>query len=134
MNINKAFPSKFLKADDIDGHEPVVTVKSCSMQAMEAGNDQRPVLYFEGKEKGLVLNKTNANMLVELTGSPLTEQWMGTSIKLVVIWTEFQGKPIQGIRVRPANGKPVPVQAPQPTSLPQEAGDVEQLTAEDIRF
>lgn len=127
MDINKAFPSKYLKSDDIKGHEPEVIVASCEMEKVEGG-DERPVLHFKGKDKGLIINKTNATMMVSLAGSPLTEQWTGTRVKLVVVWTEFGGKPIEGIRIRPTNNQPAQAQAPPP------APEVEPPSMDDIPF
>src|SRR5262252_5658132 len=54
MNIQQAFPSKFLKVADLAGNRPVVTIAHVTME--EIGDDSRgprPVCYFIGKEKGL---------------------------------------------------------------------------------
>jgi hypothetical protein len=49
----------------------------------------------------MVLNKTNASMLVSLFGDK-TDNWAGQPIELFSIHTEFQGKPVEGLRVRAA--------------------------------
>ena len=60
MRISSAFPSKYLKAADLQDKQ--VTVRMSHVETETIGDDDRPVLYFQGKEKGLVLNKTNANV------------------------------------------------------------------------
>jgi hypothetical protein len=45
------------------------------------GDDERPILYFGGKEKGLALNKTNANTIANVFGDD-TEDWRGGEIVL----------------------------------------------------
>lgn len=104
VNMNDAFPSKHLSAADLNGAEPTVQIRSCEME--KVGDDQRPVVYFQGKEKGLVLNKTNATAISALYG-PESGSWAGQSVVLFTIWTEYQGKPVQGLRVRaPAGAVP----------------------------
>lgn len=99
MNINDQFPSKYLKAPDLNGGEVVVTIKDCIVE--EVGDDKRPVLYFAGKEKGVVLNKTNATNISEAF-TPDTDEWVGKKVTLYTTWVDFQGKSMESIRIRPA--------------------------------
>jgi len=108
MNINEAFPSNYLKSSDLQGSTPTVTMSHVTTEKM--GDDSKLVLYFQGKEKGMVLNKTNANNIASLYG-PETEDWHGKKITLAVAWVDFQGRSVEALRVRPpANGKPAPKQ------------------------
>jgi len=97
MNINEQFPSKYLKASDLNGGKIVVTIKDCIVETL--GDDRRPVLYFAGKEKGVVLNKTNATNLSEAFG-PDTEDWTGKKVTLYVADVDFQGRSMEAIRIR----------------------------------
>lgn len=106
MNISGAFPSTYLKAADLQGRRVSVTMANVHME--DIGGEQKPILSFVGKEKGLVLNKTNANMIAEITGSEETDEWEGQTIVLYPTKTDFQGKRVDAIRVdypAPANGK-----------------------------
>ena len=58
MDINAAFPGEFLKAADLQGRQAAVVIDRVEMQ--KVGDDHKPVAYFQGKDRGLVLNKTNA--------------------------------------------------------------------------
>ena len=98
MNINNVFPSKYLKADDLQGRKLKLRIASCVME--EIGNDTKPVLYFDGKEKGLVLNKTKAGILAS-SYSPETEGWMGKEIAIYPTKVNFQGQMVDAIAVEP---------------------------------
>lgn len=96
-NINDAFPSKYLKASDLQGRQ--VTVKMDRAEYETIGDDRKLILYFQGKEKGMVLNKTNANNIGFIYG-PNTDDWHGAEITLFEAMVDFQGKTVPAIRVR----------------------------------
>lgn len=100
MNIDAAFPSDYLKASDIpQGRRATVVIENVTIENIGKTKDQRPVVYFQGKEKGLVLNKTNARMISAITGSGETEHWRGRQIALYSTIVEYQGKPVPALRV-----------------------------------
>jgi hypothetical protein len=97
MRISSAFPSQYLAASDLQGRSVVVTMAHVSME--KVGNDQKPILYFQGKEKGMVLNKTNATKISEMFGDD-TENWTGCKIVLYEAMVDFKGDTVAAIRVR----------------------------------
>jgi len=97
MIIDTVFPSKYLKAADLQGKRLTVTIAVVAMETI--GSDRRAVVYFQEIEKGLVLNKTNANMIKEITGSGETGNWIGTKIVLYPTRVDFQGRRVDSIRV-----------------------------------
>lgn len=101
MNIDSAFPSNYLKATDIGDATPTVTIKEVVMEKL--GEDTRPVMYFVGKDKGVVLNKTNATNIREAYGAD-TDEWTGKKVTLFTAWVDFQGRSVEAIRMRPARG------------------------------
>lgn len=137
-NIQDAFPSKFLKASDLAGAEPVVTMDHVAFEPVGRDKEMKAVLYFVGKEKGLVLNKTNANKITELAKSGITEEWEGQKIRLYATETNFGGETVDCIRVKAAvklapNGRPIqrPVAPPPP---PVEVGGDHDIEDETIPF
>jgi len=100
-NIETLFPSRWLKASDLQGKEPVVTVKTVKYEPVGQKQEMKAVVYFERVAKGLVLNKTNANRITQIAGSGVTEEWAGVQIKLFATMVEFQGEPTEAIRIRP---------------------------------
>ena len=105
MKMSDAFPSAFLKAADLKGRAVRVTIAGVSVEKI--GDDTKPIVHFVGKEKGLVLNKTNSNRIVEATGSDETDDWDGWSVTLYPCKVDFQGKRVDAIRVddRPGSSK-----------------------------
>lgn len=129
-NINDAFPSKYLKAGDLKGRSIVVTIDRVEMEAVGQEKQIKPVLYFAGKEKGMVLNKTNTNKIMQLTESPVTEDWKGMAILLYPTETSYQGEQVDCIRVK---GVPAGAKRPTPAPPPPEP-EAAPLTDDDIPF
>lgn len=130
-NINDAFPSNYLKASDLQGSQPVVVIDRVEFEAVGREKEMKPILYFAGKEKGLVLNKTNAKNVAGLTGSYETNDWKGFSIRLYPTHVEFQGETVEAIRIKaaPPNGH-----APAAVRRPVEHPPAEPITDDDIPF
>lgn len=133
-NINDAFPSKYLKASDLQGRETTVTMDRVEYEPVGQKREMKAVLYFQGKDKGVVLNKTNANKITEIVGSALTEDWHGHRIKLYPTETQFAGDMVDCIRIRPANGAAMRMTKPAPPPPPIAHDDSDPLTDDDIPF
>jgi hypothetical protein len=132
MNIDQAFPSQYLKASDLAGAQPIVTIERLEFEPVGQKKEMKPILYFTGKDKGMVLNKTNARNIAHLVGTGETDEWVGARIRLYSANVEFQGEMVDSIRVKaapPANwtgeAKQAPV-APPPVKAP--------ISDEDIPF
>ncbi len=97
MNINDAFPSNYVKCCDLQGRDVTVTINKVVMEKL--GDDDKPVIYFQGTYKGLALNKTNASRIGNMLGLD-TDQWLGQVITLYPTETEFRGDIVACIRVR----------------------------------
>lgn len=117
MKGNDFFSGKSLKAEDLNGREPVVTISKVTTQVFDDGS-RKPIIHFEGKEKTLVCNRTNWNSIVEITGEDDSDNWTGCRIKLIVARVDFQGKRVPAIRVEPPPARSTaqrqPPQPPQP--------------------
>lgn len=117
MKIGSAFPGgKTLKQEDIGDRHVRVYIDRVEVETLGQGDDQetKPVLYFRGKDKGLALNKTNAETITDICGSDETDDWRGKSIILYVDKNVRMGdKRVGGIRVRADQAaKPVPPPPP----------------------
>lgn len=81
-----------LKAVDFKGKNLKVVIESVETRHYEARNDQpasdKAVLRFVGKEKPLVLNKTNAKLLMSAYGTE-SDGWMNKEIGLSTQETEL---------------------------------------------
>ena len=100
MNINDAFPSKWLKALDFEQTGPrQMFMSQVITEEMGQGVDKqnKPVLYFQGETKGMVLNKTTSGVIADHYGQQ-TEAWTGHPIWLFSTDVESFGKMTKGIR------------------------------------
>ena len=115
MNINKAFESNWLKADELEAGDMSLTVKHIALE--KVGDENKPVLYFLECTRGLVLNKTNATTLAGGLGHE-TDAWAGKKITLYRAMVEYAGKMMPGIRVRLGASAPNGSQKPAPSRPP----------------
>jgi hypothetical protein len=123
MHIDEAFPSKYLRASDLQGRN--VTVKMGRVEQEKIGDDTKLILYFQGKDKGMVLNKTNANNIASIHGGE-TEDWYGKEITLVEAMVDYQGKSVPAIRIRAPQRKPAPAQQRREMAPAGDFGDERQ--------
>src|SRR5690606_30577904 len=134
MDINAAFPSKYVKAADLQGQDVTVTIESFGIEDVDDG-EMKPVLRFAGMGRGLVLNRTNANSLEALYG-PETDHWVGRSITLYPTTTQFGAKMVACIRIREtssiASAAPQATQQAAPTAPP--ASTQQPPTAAPVSF
>ena len=100
MKVNQMFPSKYLSAADLQGRQIQVIMDRVMMEQIrgEHGNEDKYVLYFQGKEKGLVLNVTNANTIAEFYGHE-TDEWTGRAITLYSTRVQFGNRMVDAIRI-----------------------------------
>ncbi len=110
MNINEAYPSKYLKAGDVTETPTSYTITDVNIE--EVGREKQPrlVLQFKGEEKGMVVNKTNAKTIAKALGSEETEDWIGKAIKLYSTEVSFGDEMVEAIRVslKPGTANDVP--------------------------
>ena len=122
MKLNEAFPSNFLKADDLNGKQCTMTIESAEVEEIGQGNEKasKLVLAFRGAEKKLVCNVTNAKTIAKVLGTDETDDWIGQRITLVPREVEFQGETVWAIRV--SLTKPVSAKPAKPAPSPEDDG------------
>ena len=96
-NVNTLYPSNYLKAAELQGRTARLKVRAVVMEKI--GSDIKPVLYFQGKEKGMVMNKTNGMTIASIYG-PETDNWVGADVEVFSAFVDFQGKQVEGLRIR----------------------------------
>ena len=98
-NVSKMFPGKFLKAADLDGKSIKVTIAGLTEDEVGDSKGKKWILNFKDKDRGLVLNVTNANMIAAHYGDE-SDNWSGKEVILYVEKVSYQGKIVDAIRVR----------------------------------
>jgi hypothetical protein len=121
MKRDEVFPSKYLKASDLNGKSIVVTIESAPLEVLKnpGGKEQtKTVLYLRGGKKALPLNVVNWDSVAEICGAD-TEDWPGGKIELYPARTQMGGKMVDCIRVR------APRDAAAKTAAPAKAAEPE---------
>lgn len=131
MKLSEAFPSNFLKADDLDGKNVTVEIEEVTMEEIGQGREKenKIVLTFKGKTKKLIANKTNCNTIAKLVGSDDTDDWPGHKIILTSREVDYQGTPMLAIRVslnKPTSAQAAPGKKPEPVQPADQDGASEE--------
>ena len=136
-DVRTMFDSKYIGAWDLQGRDAVVTIEKvvgATVEGEGGRKDRAPLIYFVGKKKPLVGNKTNCKTIAGMFGSFKTSAWIGKKITLYA--TTCKGKAggqVDCVRVRPTSpgGQPdtqqnldAPVDPEMRRKQMQEAGEV----------
>jgi len=107
MHFKKYFPTGFIDESDLP-KDANVTISAVAVEKLtRPGGDQedKVVMAFEGKNKKLVLNKTNAIRVAKLYGNN-TEDWIGKAITLYFDPSvKFGRATVGGVRIRETKPK-----------------------------
>jgi len=99
------YDADYFGAWDLEGGDKVVTITRViggELTGPGGKKSKKPVLYVQGSEKGIPLNKTNGKTIASMYGNYVTE-WVGKSITLFKSSTRNpqDGGEIDCIRIRP---------------------------------
>ncbi len=121
MKASMFYPSRWLKSEDLRGVQPVVVIDH--IETGEFGGENKPVVFFRGKEKGLVCNRTNWRMLASLFGEE-TDGWRGKDVRLTAMLVTVQGLSKMAVRILPNQQKTALAQLqPKPLNEPENGGE-----------
>lgn len=97
-SLDDLYPSKWLKASDLKGQSYRMTIDRVTIEDV-GEHDRKPVLWLKGANKGIVLNRTNADS-VGLSHGRNTDAWTGKEVEIYVQGVAFQGQTVPAIRMR----------------------------------
>lgn len=135
MKRNDVFQSDYLKVSDLQGKAVRLTIEDVTMEKI--GDDTKAVLHFAGKDKTLVLNKTNWNRLEEVCRSDDSDDWHGWAVTIYPTKVDYQGKRVDAIRIDDRPGSAVPPASRGRASAPPPVEDEPMpgaITYDDIPF
>lgn len=128
MHWKRMFPDeKYLGAWDLEGHSgAVVVIDRVEVEELKSqrGTDHKPVAYFRGKKKGMVLNKTNCKTIATLYGQN-ADGWLGKAVEIfATTCSAAGGETVECLRIRPRKpAMPVPGKPVEPEQGPQQEED-----------
>ena len=116
-DFDAMYGSKYLGVPDLKGQRPRRTigkVEVAELKEKDGSTKRKRILYFEGEDKALVLNKTNAVKLAMAFGKRSAD-WVGGRVEL---YSEMTSLGKEGVRLQPlrtvAKTPPAPKVVPKP--------------------
>lgn len=123
MDYRAGFAGEYLAAAELGTHRPTVKIGGAKLVEMDdektGRTKKRLVISFEGKDRGLVLCRTNAICIAAMFG-PETDGWVGKRITLYAAQVQFGRETVPGIRIAgsPDLEKPLDVEVKLPKKRP----------------
>lgn len=101
MHFKLLYPSKYLAACDLTGKDVKVTVESIKVEEVktEEGAEKKVIIRFTGKQKAMILNKTNAKTIAKRYGND-TDDWIGKAVTLYPTTCQAFGEEMECLRIR----------------------------------
>jgi|TARA_R100001530_G_scaffold7688_2_gene8297 hypothetical protein len=106
MSVNRIYESSgsgsWLREADLNGKSHKVEILEVDLVGVKGDDNtihDKIELKFNGKEKSLLLNKTNAKTIASGLGDD-EKSWIGCTIIMYPTTCEFQGSTVPCIRVR----------------------------------
>lgn len=100
--------NRYIGAWDLE-KDVTVTIERVEQGELEDGRSgkktKKPLVYFKGAKRPLVLNATNAKTIVSITGSAKCCDWVGQPITLYASTTQVGGESKDCVRIRPTAPK-----------------------------
>lgn len=96
MRITDVYPSRYLKASDLDG---ATRARVTAVTTELFGDKKEPKFVFTltGQTKPFVCNVTSARTMEELTGSDDADDWVDTDVLLTPTKVSMNGKMVDSI-------------------------------------
>ena len=103
MNRNDAFPSKYLKKEDLTSGPITATIRHVEMGEVgtEDNKDTKPIMFFREEDiKPMVINSGNWDTCAEMFGDE-SDNWARHQIEIYVDPNvKYAGKKVGGLRLR----------------------------------
>lgn len=103
MKSSEAFPSKYLRVDDIIGMRETFTLGAVTMEKFEdpktGEKSVKPVAVLKETDKCFIINKTNWERIAAIHGDE-SDDWFGKQITLCLEEVSAFGKTQHAIRVK----------------------------------
>jgi hypothetical protein len=99
MKTSEMFPARYLKAGDFP--TPIIlTIERVDWEKMHDSDGdevEKPVLYFKEFQKGLVLNKTNCDIIRKMYGDE-SDNWNGKRVTVIAVKVTAFNKVVDALR------------------------------------
>ena len=125
MNISQLYPRRFANGNDIGAATPTLPI--CKVTMEQVGPVRKPVIWFLGARKGIILHATLARQIAAIHGDD-TDQWHGKRVTIHTVPVKRpDGTPALSIRARAEDAPEAPA-LPDPVRGPRRSA----YTGEDL--
>ena len=115
---------RYLKAEHLGGRRVTATITKVTTEITHPNGrpEETPVIYFAGKQRGLILTPHNRATLKEIFGNDVAA-CVGKAVQLEAVPMDVAGKHTMPVRIFPAPQPPptAPAVPPAPPPAPQPA-------------
>lgn len=96
----------YIKAEDLQGRAVIVNIESIALEELgkDGKSEKKLVARFVGKDKSLILNRTNADALAYTFNTDDFDRWRG-NVVLYPDTTMYGGKRVACVRVKPVDAQ-----------------------------
>ena len=145
MRRGEAFKSKYLKTEDLQDKEHLLTIDLVTIETIKGQegepDEEKAVIFFKGAQKGMVLNATNWDTLEEVYGEE-SDEWKDLPVVLFPTHTQFRGKRVPCMRFKIPTGSQLKKSAPghtgadltEPLTPPPDVEEPPPIDDDDIPF
>lgn len=124
-----------LYAHDLEGRDVTLTIDKVVGGELRGENNKKskkPIVHIRNQTKKLALNVTNCKTIEALAGTPDPAEWAGLRITIFPTTTEFGGKTVECIRIRPHHPKAKEEKPNGKGSSKAPAGDLTKQIADEM--
>lgn len=101
--ISKEFPSRFLKGDEVGDKELDLNIREIKREKVYSRQTNKDdlvlVVYFDGKDRGVIIKKERANDIKAIYGDD-TDNWKGKPVRLYTVKKKVRDGIVDVIRFK----------------------------------
>lgn len=104
-------PGPYLAAWELRGNGYILTIDRVEQKLVEGESGRKankPVAFFVGKERGMVLSKTSCKELEKIASSDDPAKWAGLSVLVYPTTTKLGPDTVACLRIKQAPAKAAP--------------------------
>lgn len=120
MKLTTLFPRKYATGADLKGEVVTLSIARVTLESMHPAQgrpaEEKPVIYFERCQKGIILTRPLAHQIADIVGSEETDEWKGCRVTLYPQKMQVAGQDRIAVRAK----APSSITTPPPEGLQDE--------------
>ena len=109
-DLSELYAGKYYKAADVENKPFKATISRVGIEKMQGDGRSKAVLYFEGRDRGVVLNGSRHDAVCQIAKSNNSDDWVGCEVVVCAGTTNYAGKRVGCVEIKPPARKVSPEQ------------------------